>query len=277
MLEPRRQAYLQALGIETYVLRNRDSGLGTRDSVMAHPVARSLDAAQRNPGHASEEAVELAIDQTMGQKTVGAGPGPSPDQSPAPDWSTLRQQVAACQLCPELVRQRSQTVFGVGNTQADWLIIGEAPGADEDRQGEPFVGRAGQLLNAMLQAMGLRREAVYIANILKCRPPGNRDPQADEAHNCRPYLLRQIELIQPRMLLALGRIAAQNLLQTDLALGELRGRVHPYGERGIPLVVTYHPAYLLRYPEFKAKTWADLQLALRSLPNGHGAGSTTPE
>jgi DNA polymerase len=153
-------------------------------------------------------------------------------------------------------------VFGVGNTQADLLVIGEAPGADEDRQGEPFVGRAGQLLNQMLLAIGFKREQVFIANVLKCRPPNNRDPKPEEALKCEPYLLRQIALIQPRVILSVGRISAQNLLKTEIPVGKLRGRVHAFGELGIPLVVTYHPAYLLRSPEQKAKAWDDLQLAL---------------
>jgi DNA polymerase len=141
------------------------------------------------------------------------------------------------------------------------MVIGEAPGMDEDRQGEPFVGRAGQLLNAMLKALGLAREQVYIANILKCRPPRNRDPRPEEAAHCEPYLLRQIELVAPRVILAVGRIAAQSLLRTDAPLGRLRGRIHRFGESGLPLVVTYHPAYLLRSPDQKGKAWQDLLLA----------------
>jgi DNA polymerase len=152
--------------------------------------------------------------------------------------------------------------LGTGNRQADWLFIGEAPGAEEDRQGEPFVGRAGQLLNAMLQAMGMRREEVYIANILKCRPPGNRDPRPEEVNHCEPYLQRQIALIRPRIIVALGRIAAQNLLKTDSSLSKLRGKVYHYGEYQIPLVVTYHPAYLLRNLPDKRKAWQDLCFAM---------------
>ncbi|MEJ2630983.1 MAG: uracil-DNA glycosylase [Acidihalobacter sp.] len=176
------------------------------------------------------------------------------------DWSELKARVAECTLC-ELHAGRTQTVFGVGAHDADWMIIGEGPGAEEDRQGEPFVGRAGKLLNNMLRALGLRREAVYIANIVKCRPPGNRDPKPEEAAACRPYLERQIALVKPRLILAVGRIAAQNLLDTDVAVGKLRGRAHRYGDAGIPLVVTYHPAYLLRSPEQKARAWDDLCLA----------------
>jgi DNA polymerase len=156
---------------------------------------------------------------------------------------------------------RTQTVFGVGSVEATWLIVGEAPGAEEDRQGEPFVGRAGQLLNAMLRAIGLEREQVFIANVLKCRPPRNRDPAPLEAAQCLPYLERQIALLKPRIMLAVGRISAQNLLKTDLSLGRLRGQVHHFGVSRVPLVVTYHPAYLLREPAEKRKAWEDLQFA----------------
>jgi DNA polymerase len=180
------------------------------------------------------------------------------------DWASLRERVKNCRACG-LREGCTQTVFGVGNTEADLLIVGEAPGAEEDRQGEPFVGRAGQLLNAMLLAIGFQREQVFIANILKCRPPNNRDPKPEEALQCEPFLLRQIGLIQPKVILSAGRISAQNLLKTDIAVGKLRGRVHHFGDRAIPLVVTYHPAYLLRSPEQKAKTWDDLQLVLTLL------------
>lgn len=176
-------------------------------------------------------------------------------QVDAPDWSTLEANVRACMKC-SLHTTRTQTVFGVGNRNAQWMFIGEAPGADEDAQGEPFVGRAGQLLNAMIAALGLKREDVYIANVLKCRPPNNRDPQPVEVEQCEPYLVRQIALIQPKLIVALGRHAAHSLLKTDLALARLRGQVLSYQE--IPLVVTYHPAYLLRTPSDKRKAWEDL-------------------
>lgn len=184
------------------------------------------------------------------------------ESSPAvgPDWPELRECVATCTRC-ELSESRTNTVFGVGNTAADWLIVGEAPGAEEDRRGEPFVGRAGKLLDQMLLAIGQSRDKVFIANILKCRPPNNRDPKPDEAAACREYLERQIELIQPKIILAVGRIAAQNLLGSDEPVGRMRGRPHDLG--GIPLVVTYHPAYLLRSPVQKAKSWSDLCLASR--------------
>lgn len=179
------------------------------------------------------------------------------------DWEALAGCVAGCARCT-LAAGRTQTVFGVGSRSASWFVLGEAPGAEEDRRGEPFVGRAGQLLNSMLLALGLQREAVYIANILKCRPPGNRDPRPEEALACRDFLARQIELVAPRIILAVGRIAAQNLLGTDLPIGRMRGQLHHYGPRSIPVVVTYHPAYLLRSPGEKRKSWEDLRLALKT-------------
>ena len=186
----------------------------------------------------------------------------APDRSTPPDraWEALRVAVRECTKCP-LHRTRTQPVLGVGDEHAEWLVVGEAPGAEEDRQGEPFVGRAGQLLNAMLRAIGLEREEVFIANVLKCRPPHNRDPAPLETSQCRPYLERQIALLSPRIMLAVGRISAQNLLKTDVPLGRLRGQVHHFGASRTPLVVTYHPAYLLRAPAEKRKAWEDLQFA----------------
>lgn len=180
------------------------------------------------------------------------------------DWDELREAVRTCTQCA-LHEGRTQTVFGVGSQTADLLVIGEAPGAEEDRRGEPFVGRAGQLLNAMLAAIHLAREDVYIANILKCRPPNNRDPKFDEAATCTPYLQRQIELLQPRVILALGRIAAQWLLQSDTPIGRLRGRTFQFGAASTPLVVSYHPAYLLRSPLAKSRSWEDLKIVRRLL------------
>ena len=177
-------------------------------------------------------------------------------------WADLRQRVAKCQQC-ELHQGRTQIVFGVGDHNADWLIIGEAPGAEEDRQGEPFVGRAGKLLNSMLFACGMQREQVFIANILKCRPPNNRDPKPEEVVACSSYLKEQIDLLQPKIILAVGRIAAQNLMQTETPIGKMRGQRYQYADTGIPVVVTYHPAYLLRSPREKRKAWQDLQLAIR--------------
>jgi uracil-DNA glycosylase family 4 len=181
------------------------------------------------------------------------------------DWDALRQCVADCTRC-ELASSRTQTVFGVGNQNADWLLIGEAPGAEEDRRGEPFVGRAGKLLDEMLRAIGQSRESVFIANILKCRPPNNRDPKPAEAEACRDYLQRQIALVQPKIILAVGKIAAQNLLGSDDPVGKMREKVHDY--HGIPLIVTYHPAYLLRSPSQKRKSWNDLCLASRLAAGG---------
>jgi uracil-DNA glycosylase family 4 len=176
------------------------------------------------------------------------------------DWPELRDAVASCTRCA-LHESRTQTVFGVGNPEADWMIIGEAPGAEEDRRGEPFVGRAGKLLDEMLRAVGQGRDTVFIANILKCRPPNNRDPKPDESAQGRGYLERQIQLVQPKIILAVGRIAAHLLLDTDTPVGRLRGTLHHLDQT--PLVVTYHPAYLLRSPSQKRKSWDDLCLARR--------------
>jgi DNA polymerase len=182
-------------------------------------------------------------------------------------WPELEVRVSACTRCA-LHAGRSRTVFGVGNRQADWLVVGEAPGAEEDRRGEPFVGRAGKLLDAMLAALGHERRDVYIANVVKCRPPENRDPQPEEADRCAPYLDRQIELLQPRIILAVGRVAAQRLLGTETPVGRLRGQVYRHDPSGIPLVVTWHPAYLLRRPEAKAEAWRDLVLAASAAATG---------
>ncbi|MEE3236352.1 MAG: uracil-DNA glycosylase [Pseudomonadota bacterium] len=178
----------------------------------------------------------------------------------APDWESLRDKVSSCKRC-NLHRTRTQTVFGVGNSAADWMIVGEAPGQEEDRRGEPFVGRAGKLLDEMLRSLGLDREIVFIANILKCRPPNNRDPLVEEAASCRNYLERQVDLVKPKVILAVGRIAAQHLLGTDATVGRMRGRLHELADRQIPVVVTYHPAYLLRSPTQKRKVWQDLVMA----------------
>mgnify|MGYP003579563228 CR=1 FL=1 len=178
-------------------------------------------------------------------------------------WIELKQAVPACTACG-LHKSRTQTVFGVGDEQADWLLVGEAPGAEEDRLGDPFVGQAGKLLDNMLAAIGLARDDnVYICNVLKCRPPGNRNPEPDEVAKCTPFLLRQIELIQPRLIVAMGRFAAQTLLNTDATIASLRGRVHQYAGR--PLIVTYHPAYLLRNLPDKSKAWSDLVFARRTM------------
>lgn len=180
-----------------------------------------------------------------------------------PEWQNLKTRVAGCTDC-KLRAGCTQTVFGVGEPKSDWLLVGEAPGAEEDRLGEPFVGQAGKLLDNMLAAIALRRgENVFIANVLKCRPPGNRNPEPDEVAKCAPHLLRQIELIRPRLIVAMGRFAAQTLLDTDATIASLRGRVHRYA--GVPLIVTYHPAYLLRNLPDKAKAWADLRFAVKTM------------
>lgn len=180
------------------------------------------------------------------------------------DWPALREAVAGCRACG-LCESRRNTVFGVGHTEADWMIVGEAPGEQEDRQGQPFVGPAGQLLDAMLRACGRDRQAedargVFIANVLKCRPPANRNPAPEEVVQCEPFLSRQVALVKPRLIIAMGRFAVQSLLKTTEPIGRLRGHVHRY--EGVPVIVTYHPAYLLRTPVDKAKAWADLCLAM---------------
>jgi uracil-DNA glycosylase len=188
------------------------------------------------------------------------------------DWDALVARVAGCERC-RLCEKRTQTVFGVGDRHADWMLIGEAPGENEDRQGEPFVGQAGKLLDNMLRSLSLARgENVYIANVLKCRPPGNRNPEPDEVARCAPYLQRQVALVKPKLIVALGRFAAQSLLKTDASISSLRGRVHTY--EGVPVIVTYHPAYLLRSLQDKAKAWQDLCLARDTWRN---AGTSAEE
>ena len=185
-------------------------------------------------------------------------------------WIPLRATVSGCTKCA-LHQTRTQTVFGVGDENADWMLIGEAPGAEEDRLGNPFVGQAGKLLDSMLAAIGLSRQKnVYIANVLKCRPPGNRNPSPEEVEQCSPHLLQQIELVKPKLILAMGRFAAQTLLATDASIASLRGKVHRYA--GVPLIVTYHPAYLLRNLPDKAKAWEDLLFARRTVASLQGAG-----
>jgi DNA polymerase len=185
---------------------------------------------------------------------------PKPEQL----WEALQNRVAVCTAC-ELHHNRTQTVFGVGNRQADLMLIGEGPGADEDAQGEPFVGRAGQLLNEMLYAINFKREDVYIANVVKCRPPGNRNPHVDEMVCCYGFLQQQIALVQPKLIVAVGRVAAQHLLQTQQTISKIRGQYFTYGENQIPLIPTFHPAYLLRSPSKKRESWQDLQIIWRTL------------
>jgi DNA polymerase len=179
------------------------------------------------------------------------------------DWPTLADRVANCERC-RLCERRTNTVFGVGDREADWMLIGEAPGENEDKLGEPFVGQAGKLLDSMLRAVTLARDSnVYIANVIKCRPPGNRNPEPDEVARCEPYLQRQVALVKPKVIVALGRFAAQSLLKTEASIASLRGRVHRY--EGVPVIVTYHPAYLLRTLADKAKAWEDLCFARETM------------
>lgn len=225
--EHQRRAYLKALGIDVWLPRDE-----------------------------ADPADELA-NESVESTAVAEAPA-----AEGLNWSELRESVAQCKACV-LHGSRTQTVFGVGSPDADWMIIGEAPGAEEDRRGEPFIGRAGKLLDEMLRAVGQPRDKVFIANILKCRPPDNRDPKPAEAAACRRYLERQIALVRPKIILAVGKIAAQHMLGSDAPVGQMRGTVHQHGE--IPLVVTYHPAYLLRSPTQKSKAWDDLCLASRAL------------
>lgn len=234
VLDERRKRYLQAMGVTPWVRRD------------APPV---VSEPPREEAAIEEGAAAVSADSTNTGRA---------------DWDALRRQVAACTAC-SLHESRTQTVFGVGNPDAKLMIVGEAPGADEDRQGEPFVGRAGQLLTAMLAAIGLRRQDVYIANILKCRPPGNRNPSPTEVACCLPFLERQVALVRPRLIMSVGAVSAHNLLGTDDAVGRLRGAVHAYGPDSVPVVVSYHPAYLLRQPGEKAKAWQDLQKIKRML------------
>lgn len=232
MTKADRQAlYLERMGIERWTRRNPPP-------------------AEASPAVEAAEPAGIAPPQ----------PAPSEQVPAAVDWPALQAEVAACRACG-LCEGRTQTVFGVGDRNASLMVVGEAPGAEEDKQGEPFVGRAGKLLDQMLRALELPREQVFIANILKCRPPNNRDPQPAEVAACEPFLQRQLHGVAPKLILAVGRIAAQNLLKVDTPLGKLRGQLHHYGPEQVPVVVTYHPAYLLRSPKEKARAWEDLKRA----------------
>lgn len=218
------------------------------------PAERGEGAAPAAPQPAAHSAELARGDRPVGIESM--------------DWPALREAVANCRAC-KLCEGRRQTVFGVGNASAHWMVVGEAPGDQEDRQGEPFVGKSGQLLDNMLRAIGLTRaeadaaHQVYIANTIKCRPPGNRNPEPEELAQCEPFLIRQVELVRPRIILAMGRFAVQSLLRSNEPIGKLRGRVHRY--QGVPLIVTYHPAYLLRNLDDKARAWDDLCLAMQTL------------
>jgi DNA polymerase len=274
----RQRAMLQAMGLRLWLPEGADEPV-TDVAVEELPPESLATMHGQPPGLAATPASAGAL--ASGPATAPAtrpAPAPAtaprvvpltPDASPVArlDWPALRAAVADCRACT-LCETRTQTVFGVGNEQAHWMIVGEAPGENEDRQGEPFVGAAGRLLDRMLLALGLTRgeadaaRQVYIANTLKCRPPRNRNPEPEELARCQPFLLRQVELVQPRVILAMGRFAVQSLLDSAEPIGRLRGRIHTW--RGRPLVVTYHPAYLLRNPPDKAKAWADLCLAAQA-------------
>ena len=249
-LDARKRACLDAMGVEVWHRRDTEPDPNSGDEPADTGGAVIAPAFEDGPAHTESRTVD--------------SPPPALDAEPDLDWPGLQDAVGQCRSC-DLHQTRTQTVFGVGDRNASLMVIGEAPGVDEDRLGEPFVGRAGKLLDAMLEAIGFAREQVYIANIIKCRPPGNRDPHIEEAASCQPYLHRQIALIQPKLILSVGRISAHNLLGTEEAVGRLRGRVHRFDPGDIPLIVTYHPAYLLRRPQEKAKSWQDLQAAYRVL------------
>jgi len=250
----------------------------TRDDILAElgltPTWRSRDSGGAVPPVA---AADSAIRPALRQPSPRFAPLPAPAQDAgtrgariaALAWNEFAADVDACIACG-LCKTRNRSVPGVGDVHAEWLFIGEAPGAEEDTRGEPFVGQAGRLLDNMLAALSLARgRNVYIANVLKCRPPNNRTPEPSESAACRPYLERQVELIRPKLIVALGKSAASQLLGTDATIASLRGRVHRY--RGVPLIVTYHPAYLLRNLPDKAKAWEDMLLARRTLATSDGS------
>lgn len=270
-MDLRRLTYLRALDIDVWERRELIAQAAVEAAVS--PVAQQASSEEVASSTAAAPARALRRDPAVATPvpepvSIAAKPTPLPvSLNPPPDvsglgWDELQRKVLACTLC-DLHQTRTQGVFGVGDRSARWMIIGEAPGAEEDRQGEPFVGKAGQLLNAMLRAMGLAREQVFIANILKSRPPNNRDPRVEETLMCLPYLYRQIELVNPRLILCVGRIAAQTLLNTDTTIGKLRGKLHRLAS-GRPMIVTYHPAYLLRSPAEKRKSWADMVFAMQT-------------
>jgi uracil-DNA glycosylase family 4 len=253
-VKSRRETILEEMGL-TPVWKLRDQPVdaaAAEETVPSEmPVERQAPAVTREPAAVGR------------QSSVVTGGGDRRSEILSLDWAQLKQRVSGCVDCP-LHAGRKKTVFGVGDENADWLFVGEGPGADEDAQGEPFVGQAGKLLDSMLASIRLKRGAnVYIANVVKCRPPGNRNPEPAEAAACEPYLQRQIDLIKPKLIVALGKVAAANLLASDASVASMRGKVHSY--RGIPLIVTYHPAYLLRSLPEKAKAWTDLCFAVKTM------------
>ncbi|MBD3609913.1 MAG: uracil-DNA glycosylase [Gammaproteobacteria bacterium] len=248
------------MGITAWVRRDLPEQVPVAVEATPTPNAENAQVAavaKATPATASQEA-EIS---SLPPPVVEPGHAASNNRVAQLDWPSLQQAVQDCQAC-ELHKTRLNPVFGIGDPRARWMIVGEAPGVEEDKRGQPFVGKAGKLLDAMLQAVGLNRQTVFIANILKCRPPNNRDPQAHEIDACSTFLQRQIELIQPELILAVGRYAAQTLLQSNEPIGKLRGQVSKHLASGIPVVATYHPAYLLRQPGEKRKSWEDLKLAM---------------
>ena len=273
----RQQAMLREMGVTLWLPPQTDA-MPLPEAAMSEPVPSEVTVpvpAQAPVASPSPAPVRMSRPVAApAEANSPSAPRPlaaRPSGVAAMDWPALREAVAGCEACG-LCRGRQNTVFGVGHEQAQWMIIGEAPGEQEDRQGEPFVGKAGQLLDNMLRAVGLTRaeagpeQQVYIANVLKCRPPMNRNPEPQEVAQCEPFLKRQVELVAPKLILAMGRFAVQSILQTGEPIGRLRGRVHAY--QGVPVVVTYHPAYLLRNPADKARSWDDLCLAREVLRGG---------
>jgi DNA polymerase len=256
----RRLEYLRAIGVDVWVQRGNEN-LSTQPASATRAEGTEKTRSDASISPQAREIARTKVEPYIVSRDVSVV---TELASAELDWPALETAVKTCTQCG-LHRTRTQTVFGVGDKQAQWMVIGEAPGADEDAQGEPFVGRAGQLLNSMLKAIGLQREQVFIANVMKCRPPQNRDPTPAEAACCKPYLHRQIELVNPKLILCVGRIAAQNLLNTDTPIGKLRGQVHRLGAAQRPVVVTYHPAYLLRSPGEKRRAWEDLLLAMATM------------
>ena len=257
----RRHLILEEIGI-TPIWRSRASAAMTVESDAAPTPASQDDDPQSTQAQPVSDASFSSPADVGVRGDSPSGPVPGDDRRIRilrMDWDPLKAAVAQCTACP-LHERRTNTVFGVGDEQADWMFVGEGPGAEEDAKGEPFVGQAGRLLDNMLAAAGMKRgDNVYIANVVKCRPPGNRNPEAGEMHRCEPYLTRQIMLIRPKLIVAMGRVAASHLLDTTASIASLRGRVHNY--QGTPLVVTYHPAYLLRSLPDKSKAWVDLCFA----------------
>lgn len=242
-------------------------GLEASQEPSPEPVSQVVTESQATPsGNLVEHVAPFVETHVLESPTIDQPVGGSDtrlERIQALDWDALQDCVKTCKACG-LAATRTQTVFGVGDPNADWLIVGEAPGAEEDRKGEPFVGQAGKLLDNMLAAIQLKRgDNVYIANVLKCRPPENRDPHGEEVTQCDPFLKRQVELIQPKIIVALGKFAAQSLLNTDATIASLRGSLHEYN--GVPVIVTYHPAYLLRNLPDKAKAWEDLCYARQTM------------